>query len=51
LKFRSFTQGSKAVQFINAIEEFDIEVFKKKIEFKKEMNFGWERKKIGEKCF
>lgn len=53
LKFRSFTQGSKAVQFINKIEEFaDVEVFKKKIDFKKrnEMWLGAGRR-LGEKLF
>jgi len=53
LKFRSFTQGSKAVQFISKIEEFaDVEVFKKKIDFKKrnEMWLGAGRR-LGEKLF
>jgi len=53
LKFRSFTQGSKAVQFIGKIEEFaDVEVFKKKIDFKKrnELWLGVGRK-LGEKLF
>jgi len=53
LKFRSFTQGSKAVQFIGKIEEFaDIEVFKKKIDFKKrnELWLGAGRR-LGEKLF
>jgi DNA polymerase-3 subunit epsilon len=53
LKFRSFTQGSKAVQFIGKIEEFaDIEVFKKKVDFKKrnELWLGSGRR-LGEKLF
>ncbi|MDF2551581.1 MAG: polymerase subunit epsilon [Chryseobacterium sp.] len=53
LKFRSFTQGSKAVQFIGKIEEFsDVEAFKKKIDFKKrnELWLGGGRK-LGEKLF
>lgn len=53
LKFRSFTQGSKAVQFISKIEEFaDVEVFKKKIDFKNrnEMWLGAGRR-LGEKLF
>lgn len=53
LKFRSFTQGSKAVQFIGKIEEFaDVEVFKKKIDFKKrnELWLGAGRR-LGEKLF
>lgn len=53
LKFRAFTQGSKAVQFINNIEEFkNIESFKKKIDFKKrnELWLGSGRK-LGEKLF
>jgi len=53
LKFRSFTQGSKAVQFIENIEEYkDIEAFKKKIDFKKrsELWLGQGRK-LGEKLF
>ncbi|NMR34975.1 3'-5' exonuclease [Chryseobacterium aquaticum] len=53
LKFRSFTQGSKAVQFISKIEEFaDVEIFKKKIDFKKrnEMWLGAGRR-LGEKLF
>lgn len=53
LKFRSFTQGSKAVQFISKIEEFaDVEVFKKKIDFKKrnEIWLGAGRR-LGEKLF
>ena len=53
LKFRSFTQGSKAIQFIGNIEEYnDIEVFKKKIDFKKR-NELWlgQGRKLGEKLF
>lgn len=53
LKFRSFTQGSKAVQFISKIEEYkDPEVFKKKIDFKKR-NELWlgQGRKLGEKLF
>ncbi|KMQ69631.1 DNA polymerase III subunit epsilon [Chryseobacterium sp. FH2] len=53
LKFRSFTQGSKAVQFIGKIEEYnDINVFKKKIDFKgrNELWLGQGRK-LGEKLF
>ncbi|MCD1115292.1 3'-5' exonuclease [Chryseobacterium turcicum] len=53
LKFRAFTQGSKAVQFISKIEEFnDVNVFKKKIDFKKrnELWLGAGRK-LGEKLF
>lgn len=53
LKFRSFTQGSKAVQFISKIEEFaDVEGFKKKIDFKNrnEMWLGAGRR-LGEKLF
>ncbi|KUJ51919.1 PolC-type DNA polymerase III [Chryseobacterium sp. JAH] len=53
LKFRSFTQGSKAVQFIGEVEEFaDIEFFKKKIDFRKrnELWLGAGRK-LGEKLF
>jgi len=53
LKFRSFTQGSKAVQFISKIEEFaDVEIFKKKIDFKKrnEIWLGAGRR-LGEKLF
>lgn len=53
LKFRSFTQGSKAVQFIGKVEEFaDIEFFKKKIDFRKrnELWLGAGRK-LGEKLF
>ncbi|MCX8534567.1 3'-5' exonuclease [Chryseobacterium luquanense] len=53
LKFRAFTQGSKAVQFIKNIEEFkNIENFKKKIDFRKrnELWLGSGRK-LGEKMF
>ena len=53
LKFKAFTQGSKAVQFISKIEEFkDINVFKKKIDFRKrnELWLGTGRK-LGEKLF
>lgn len=53
LKFRAFTQGSKAVQFISKIEEFnDVNVFKKKIDFRKrnELWLGAGRK-LGEKLF
>ena len=53
LKFRSFTQGSKAVEFISKLEEYaDVEFFKKKIEFKKrnELWLGPGRK-LGEKLF
>lgn len=53
LKFRSFTQGSKAVQFIGKIDEYaDVEVFKKKIDFRKrnELWLGPGRK-LGEKLF
>nr|WP_228446450.1 hypothetical protein [Chryseobacterium shandongense] len=53
LKFRSFTQGSKAVEFISKLEEYaDVEIFKKKIEFKKrnELWLGPGRK-LGEKLF
>lgn len=53
LKFRSFTQGSKAVQFITKLEEFnDVNVFKKKIDFRKrnELWLGAGRK-LGEKLF
>lgn len=53
LKFRSFTQGSKAMQFINAIAEFSaVENLKKKIDFKKrnELWLGSGRK-LGEKLF
>ena len=53
LKFKAFTQGSKAVQFISKIEEFkDVNVFKKKIDFRKrnELWLGSGRK-LGEKLF
>lgn len=53
LKFRSFTQGSKAVQFIGKFEEYEeINTFKKKIDFKKrnELWLGTGRK-LGEKLF
>lgn len=53
LKFKAFTQGSKAVQFISKLEEFkDINVFKKKIDFRKrnELWLGSGRK-LGEKLF
>jgi len=53
LKFKAFTQGSKAVQFISKIEEFkDLNVFKKKIDFRKrnELWLGMGRK-LGEKLF
>jgi len=53
LKFRSFTQGSKAVQFIGKFEEYeDINAFKKKIDFKKrnELWLGKDRR-LGEKMF
>lgn len=53
LKFRSFTQGSKAVQFIGKFEEYeDINAFKKKIEFKKR-NELWlgQGRRLGEKMF
>ncbi|NML58185.1 3'-5' exonuclease [Chryseobacterium cheonjiense] len=53
LKFRSFTQGAKAVELISKLEEYaDVEVFKKKIEFKKrnELWLGSGRR-LGEKLF
>ncbi|MEA1849465.1 MULTISPECIES: 3'-5' exonuclease [Chryseobacterium] len=53
LKFRSFTQGAKAVEFISKLEEYtDVEVFKKKIDFKKrnELWLGSGRR-LGEKLF
>jgi len=53
LKFRSFTQGAKAMEFINAIDEFNTaENLKKKIDFKKrnELWLGSGRK-LGEKLF
>lgn len=53
LKFRSFTQGAKAVQFIGKLEEYtDVEYFKKKIELKKR-NEIWlgPGRRLGEKLF
>lgn len=53
LKFKSFTQGSKAVQFISKLEEYsDVEVFKNKINFKKK-NGLWlgTGRRLGEKLF
>lgn len=53
LKFRSFTQGSKAIQFLSTREEYnDVNVFKKKIDFKKR-NELWlgQGRKLGEKLF
>ncbi|UZT96203.1 3'-5' exonuclease [Chryseobacterium fluminis] len=53
LKFRSFTQGSKAVQFINDIEEYnDLNIFKNRIDFKRR-NELWlgQGRKLGEKLF
>ncbi|MBB4807052.1 DNA polymerase-3 subunit epsilon [Chryseobacterium defluvii] len=53
LRFRSFTQGSKAVKFITSKEEFkDIEAFKKKVDFRKR-NELWlgQGRKLGEKLF
>ncbi|WP_346983732.1 3'-5' exonuclease [Chryseobacterium sp. POE27] len=53
LKFRSFTQGAKAVEFIGKIEEYaDVEFFKKKIDCKKR-NELWlgQGRKLGEKLF
>ncbi|SEM60592.1 DNA polymerase-3 subunit epsilon [Chryseobacterium taichungense] len=53
LKFRSFTQGSKAVQFIGKIDDYsEIEFFKKKIDFRKR-NELWlgQGRKLGEKLF
>ncbi|KFF20477.1 PolC-type DNA polymerase III [Chryseobacterium sp. JM1] len=53
LKFKSFTQGTKAVQFISLNEEFnDVNVFMKKIDFRKR-NELWlgQGKKLGEKMF
>ena len=53
LKFKAFTQGSKAVHFISKIDEYkDVEVFKKKIDFRKrnELWLGAGRK-LGEKLF
>lgn len=53
LKFRSFTQGAKAVEFIGKIEQYaDVEFFKKKIDCKKR-NELWlsQGRKLGEKLF
>lgn len=53
LKFRSFTQGSKAIQFIRTHKEYrDLEALKKSIDFKKrnELWVGAGRK-LGEKLF
>lgn len=53
LKFRSFTQGSKAIQFINNIDELrNVENLKNKIDFKKR-NELWlgQGRKLGEKLF
>ncbi|AZA52576.1 PolC-type DNA polymerase III [Chryseobacterium sp. G0201] len=53
LKFKSFTQGTKAVHFIGNFEEYnDINIFKKKIDFKKR-NELWlgQGRKLGEKLF
>lgn len=53
LKFRSFTQGTKAVQFITKIEEYnDVAVLKNKIDFRKK-NELWlgPGRKLGEKLF
>ncbi|ASK31080.1 DNA polymerase III subunit epsilon [Chryseobacterium sp. T16E-39] len=53
LRFRSFTQGAKAIQFIGSQKEYDdVNVFKKKIDFKKrnELWLGPGRK-LGEKLF
>lgn len=53
LKFRSFTQGSKAIQFINTQDDLkEINSFKKKIDFKKR-NELWlgQGRKLGEKLF
>lgn len=53
LKFKAFTQGSKAVHFISKIDEYkDVEAFKKKIDFRKhnELWLGSGRK-LGEKLF
>ncbi|MEI7487774.1 MAG: 3'-5' exonuclease [Chryseobacterium sp.] len=53
LKFKSFTQGTKAVHFIGNFEEYnDINAFKKKIDFKKR-NELWlgQGRKLGEKLF
>lgn len=53
LKFRSFTQGTKAVQFIGAQQEYDdVNIFKQKIDFRKrnELWLGSGRK-LCEKLF
>jgi len=53
LKFRSFTQGSKAVQFIGKINEYnDVNVLRSKLDFRKksELWLGTGRK-LGEKLF
>lgn len=53
LKFKSFTQGSKAVHFIDKLEKYnDVEAFKNKINFrrKNELWLGPGRK-LGEKLF
>lgn len=53
LKFKSFTQGTKAVQFIDSIPEYaDVEVLKNKLELKNrnEIWLGTGRK-LGEKLF
>ncbi|SDQ48003.1 DNA polymerase-3 subunit epsilon [Chryseobacterium soldanellicola] len=53
LKFRSFTQGSKAVQFIGKINEYnDVNVLRNKLDFRKksELWLGTGRK-LGEKLF
>jgi DNA polymerase-3 subunit epsilon len=53
LKFRSFTQGTKAVQFIGTQREYDdVNIFKQKIDFRKrnELWLGSGRK-LGEKLF
>lgn len=53
LKFKSFTQGTKAIHFIGNFEEYnDINAFKKKIDFKKR-NELWlgQGRKLGEKLF
>lgn len=53
LKFRSFTQGTKAVQFIGKIEEYnDVNILRNKLDFrrKSELWLGTGRK-LGEKLF
>lgn len=53
LKFRSFTQGTKVVQFISLQEEYnDVDAFVKKIDFRKR-NELWlgQGRKLGEKLF